>query len=90
MYKLILAPINLRESFMTFIEREINQAEKGQEAHIIMKINALVDPEMIDALYRASVAGVKVDLIIRGINCLRSGIEGVSENIHVRSIIGKF
>jgi len=90
MYKLILAPINLRESFMAFIEREINQAEKGQEAHIIMKINALVDPEMIDALYRASVAGVKVDLIIRGINCLRSGIEGVSENIHVRSIVGKF
>lgn len=90
MYKLMLAPINLRDSFMTFIERETKQAEKGQKAHIIMKINSLVDPEIIDALYRASCAGVKVELIIRGINCMRSGLPGISENIHVRSIIGKF
>lgn len=85
--KFLVAPVNLRENFHRFIEREIEHGEKGR---IIIKANSLVDAEMIRALYRASRAGVKIDLIIRGICCLRPGVEDVSENIRVISIIGRF
>jgi polyphosphate kinase len=88
--KLWVAPENLRAKIIEAIERERSFAEKGQEAHLIAKMNSLVDPEVIRALYRASQAGVKIELIVRGICCLRPGIKGVSENIHVRSIVGRF
>ena len=85
--KFLVAPVNLREGLLQRIQREIELGEKG---HIIIKANALVDPQMIRALYRASQAGVKVELIIRGICCLRPGLEGISENISVISIVGRF
>lgn len=90
MHKLLHAPFTLHEGLLTRIEREINNANAGLPARIIAKANSLVEPEMIQAFYRASMAGVKVDLIIRGICCLKPGIEGISDNIHVRSIIGRF
>ncbi|MFL7838470.1 MAG: polyphosphate kinase 1 [Candidatus Promineifilaceae bacterium] len=85
--KFLVAPVNLREGLLQSIERETALGEKG---HIIVKANALVDPQMIRAFYRASQAGVKVDLIIRGICCLRPGLEGISENINVISVVGRF
>jgi len=85
--KFLVAPINLREHILRVIEREIEHGKKG---HIIIKANSLVDAEMIRALYRASEAGVRVDLIIRGLCSLRPGLEGVSENIRVLSIVGRF
>lgn len=85
--KFLVAPVNLRPQLLKFIEREIEHGEKGR---IVIKANSLVDAEMIRALYRASQAGVKVDLIIRNICCLRPGIEGVSDNIRVISIVGRF
>jgi polyphosphate kinase len=88
--KLWVAPENLRANIIATIDRERSFAEAGQEGHIIAKMNSLVDPEVIRALYRASQAGVKIDLIIRGICCLRPGIKGVSENIRVRSVVGRF
>lgn len=88
--KLLQSPFTLHKSIITFIEQEIDNAQKGKEARIIAKMNALVEPEIIRALYRASQAGVKIDLIIRGICSLRPGIKGVSENIKVRSIVGRF
>jgi len=90
MNKLLHAPFTLHEGLLHRIEREIAHAEAGVEAHIIIKINALVEPEMIQAFYRASMAGVKVDLIVRGICCLKPGIKRLSDNIHVRSIVGRF
>jgi polyphosphate kinase len=72
------------------IDREIDNAARGKPAHIIVKINALTEPQIIHAFYRASIAGVRIDLIIRGICDLRPGINGVSDNIHVRSIVGRF
>jgi len=88
--KLALAPIWLRDKFLYLIDREIKIAAEGKTAHIIIKMNSLSDKRLIDELYKASCAGVKVDLIVRGICCLVPGIIGLSENITVRSIIGNF
>ncbi len=90
MHKLLQAPFTLHEGLIKKIEREIEHAEAGRPARIIFKVNAVVEQEMIQALYRASMAGVKIDLIVRGICCLKPGVEGLSETIHVRSIIGRF
>ena len=87
---LILAPYWLRDKFIHLIKREIIYAQKGEDARIIAKMNSLCDPQIIAALYEASAAGVKIDLIVRGICCLKVGIPGVSENISVRSIVGNF
>lgn len=88
--KLLQSPFTLHKAILDYIKQETDNAIEGKEARVIAKMNALVEPEIIRALYKASMAGVKVDLIIRGICCLRPGIKGVSENIQVRSIIGRF
>ncbi|MBA3975904.1 MAG: polyphosphate kinase 1 [Candidatus Solibacter sp.] len=88
--QLLVAPVNLREKFEQMIRREIEHAKAGREARLIFKMNALVDQRIIRLLYEASQAGVDVELICRGICCLRPGIEGVSDRIHVRSIVGRF
>ena len=88
--KLSLAPLWLKNKFLYLIGREKKYALEGKPARIIGKMNSLCDPDIIAALYEASAAGVKVDLIVRGICCLRVGIPGVSENITVRSIVGNF
>lgn len=80
----------MHDGLLKRINREITHAQADKPAHIIVKVNSLVEPEMIQAFYRASMAGVKIDLIIRGICCLKPGIKGLSENIQVRSIIGRF
>ncbi len=88
--KLSLAPLWLKDRFLYLIDRERKAAKEGREAHIIAKMNALCDPDVIAALYAASAAGVKIELIVRGICCLKVGIPGISENITVRSIVGNF
>ena len=88
--KLSLAPLWLKGRFLHLIEREKKYALDGRPARIIAKINSLCDQDVIAALYEAASAGVKVDLIVRGICCLKTGIPGVSENITVRSIVGNF
>lgn len=88
--KLIVAPIWLRERTEKFIEREIKHAQAGGKAHIIAKMNSLVDREIISLLYKASCAGVKIDLIVRGICMLKAQVPGLSENITVRSITGRY
>lgn len=88
--QLTLAPIWLREKFMRLIARETRHAKEGRPAHIIAKMNSLCDKGIIAALYEASAAGVEIDLIVRGICCLKVGIPGVSEHIRVRSIVGNF
>ena len=88
--KLMVAPIWLKDQFLMLINREAENAKKGKEARIVAKMNSLCDPMIIEALYKASAAGVKIDLIIRGICCLKVGIPGISENIQVRSLVGNF
>ncbi len=88
--KLSLAPLWLKDKFLYLIRREADYARTGKEAHIVAKMNSLCDRDVIAALYEASCAGVKIDLIVRGICCLKTGILGVSENITVRSIVGNF
>jgi len=90
MRKLHIAPFELHQWMLTLIQRETEHAQKKRPARIVAKMNSLSDPEVIRELYRASQAGVKIDLIVRGICCLRPGIPGVSENITVRSIVGRF
>jgi polyphosphate kinase len=88
--KLLVAPINLRERFQDMIHREIEHHRRSGNGHLILKMNALEEPDMVRSLYQASQAGVKVDLIVRGICCLRPGVPGVSDNIRVVSIVGRF
>jgi len=88
--KLLMAPVSLRSGLEALIHREIGLARHKKKGHLIFKMNALEDPEMIKLLYQASQAGIRVDLLVRGLCCLRPGIPGVSENITVRSVIGRF
>ncbi len=88
--KLIVAPLWMKDRFLKMIELEANHAKEGKEARIMAKMNSLCDPKIMEALYHASACGVKIELIIRGICCLKVGIPGVSENITVRSIVGDF
>jgi len=88
--RLLVAPFDLQSRLEQMIEREAGHAREGLPARIVVKVNSLVDRETIEALYRASQAGVKIDLIVRGICCLRPGLKGVSENITVRSIVDRF
>jgi len=88
--KLLVAPVNLRARILALIEREIEHHKRGRDGHLIFKMNALVDPQMIRALYRASQAGVRVELLVRGICCLRPRVPGISDNIEVISIVGRF
>ena len=88
--KLVMAPLGLRQKLYELIDNEITQVKKGHEGHIIAKMNSLIDKEITKKLYEASMGGVKIELIVRGICCLKVGIPGVSENITVRSIVGNF
>jgi polyphosphate kinase len=88
--KLWQSPFTLHKRLMSMIDDEIENAQNGKHARIIVKINSLVETKIIAKLYEASQAGVKIDLIVRGICCLRPGVQGISENIHVRSVVGRF
>lgn len=88
--KLLQSPFTLHHGLLKMIEKEIEQAKKGKTAKILIKVNAVVEEQAIQALYRASQAGVKIKMIVRGVCCLRPGIKGVSDNIEVRSIVGRF
>ena len=87
---LLVAPLTMAESFLRLIRREQEHAQAGRPAHIMAKMNALLEPSMIQALYQASQAGVEIDLIVRGLCILRPGVKGLSERIRVRSIVGPF
>jgi polyphosphate kinase len=88
--ELIVAPLDLRRRLRALLEREAAHAREGKPAHVIIKVNGLSDPSVIRDLYRASRAGVRIDLIVRGICSLRPGVPGISETISVRSIVGRF
>jgi polyphosphate kinase len=88
--ELLIAPVNMRDRFLSLIRREIENVQNGFSGRIVAKMNSLVDPQIIAALYEASRAGVEIDLIIRGICCLRPGLKDISENIRVISIVGRF
>lgn len=90
LHKLLQSPFTLHKTLLSKIEREIKHAKNGKSARIIIKVNSVVEEQCIQALYQASQAGVEIKLIVRGVCCLRPGIPGVSENIEVRSIIGRF
>ncbi len=90
MTRMLASPFSLFDALIAKINRETENAAAGKDARIIAKVNSLNEPQLIDALYMASQAGVKVDLIVRGICALRPGVKGLSENIHVRSIVGRF
>ena len=88
--RLILAPLWMKNRFLSLIDREAQHAKNGEPAHITAKMNSLCDPDIIEGLYKANAAGVEIDLIIRGICCLKVGIPGISDHIRVRSIVGNF
>jgi polyphosphate kinase len=88
--RLLVAPHSLRQGFLDLVEREISHAAAGRPAHIVLKLNAIVDVPVIEALYRAASAGVDIDLIVRGASSIQPGLPGISERIHVRSIVGEF
>jgi polyphosphate kinase len=88
--RFLVAPINLRSGIEALIRREIEHQKRGEQGHLIFKVNSLIDRQMIHLLYEASQAGVQVDLIVRGMCALRPGVPGVSENIRVISIVGRF
>jgi polyphosphate kinase len=88
--QIVVAPANLRNHLIALIQREIDQQQRGEHSRIVAKMNALVDPQLIAALYAASQAGVQIDLIVRGVCCLRPGVTGVSDNIRVISIVGRW
>lgn len=88
--RLLVAPVNLRERMMSLIEREAAHAQAGRPAHIAVKVNRLTDLDIIEALYRASQVGVTIDLIVRGACMIRPGVPGLSQTIHVRSVVGRF
>jgi len=87
---LLVAPLTMAESFLGLIRREQEHAQAGRPAHIVAKMNSLLEPSVIEALYKASQAGVEVDLIVRGLSIARPGVKGLSERIRVRSIVGRF
>jgi polyphosphate kinase len=88
--QLLVAPVSLRARFLSLIDREMDHARNGRPAHLIIKNNAVTDPGMIRALYRAAQAGVEIDMIVRGVCCLNPSVPGVSERIRVRSVVGRF
>ena len=90
LHKLLQSPFTLHKGLIAKIDREIQNKQQGKSAKIIIKVNAVVEEELIQSLYKASQAGVEVKLIVRGVCSLRPGVEGISENIEVRSIIGRF
>src|SRR5262245_13934623 len=88
--QLLVAPVSLRTRFLSLIDREVDHSRSGRPAHLVIKNNAVTDPGIIRALYRAAQAGVEIDMIVRGVCCLNPGVPGVSERIRVRSVVGRF
>jgi polyphosphate kinase len=89
-HKLLVAPVNMRQRLETLIRREMEHVQNGRDGYIIIKVNAIVDPQFVQLLYEASQSGLKIDLLVRGMCCLVPGIKGVSENIRVISVVGRF